>query len=492
MAKEQKKIEMTLCYGAGYSYYADKNNILKGEWGGYEECHDCTFNGEAMYLMYYGRFQSKVPITKFGLFYGLFSCLKYDGVFELPACNHYITEKNGRFGLINPDGKEILHTVYNEIKPYFMGISSGSGMRYISLFTKDISFIWKDDYKENVFFIVETESGKFLFNLSHKTESAVYEDIIICNNRHYSQIIYKENEKYGVLDIDGRELLKPYYRIKSFASSLFYKYQDMIFDVWVKEGLLYGKLPTNEYDICFRIGSDFFSRGGYYYIVKSGDKYGLISDKLQLVSVPVLDEIILYKRKNEVTDGCLHIYETEDSSRCIDITFVIARKDNKYRLYNTQNGHLIVDGCDCISYISSGNKDVQSFVEFRKGDINGYVLWNENIICTNEYEEINVFDGNIYVKKDGKYGVIKPNGKELLPCIYDMIKGTRYGEFTLVKDGKEEKVYMYSQHQSNNNSYERPTYEKYGGSYAQDEMGYSDDDIDTIFDGDPDAYWNID
>lgn len=36
------------------------------------------------------------------------------------------------------------------------------------------------------------------------------------------------------------------------------------------------------------------------------------------------------------------------------------------------------------------------------------------------------------------------------------------------------------------------TYERYGGSYAQDEMGYSDDDIDTIFDGDPSAYWNID
>lgn len=40
--------------------------------------------------------------------------------------------------------------------------------------------------------------------------------------------------------------------------------------------------------------------------------------------------------------------------------------------------------------------------------------------------------------------------------------------------------------------YEESTYEKYGGSYAQDEMGYSDDDIDTIFDGDPMAYWNID
>ena len=35
------------------------------------------------------------------------------------------------------------------------------------------------------------------------------------------------------------------------------------------------------------------------------------------------------------------------------------------------------------------------------------------------------------------------------------------------------------------------TYERYAGSYAQDVMGYSDDDIDIIFDGDPWAYWNI-
>lgn len=43
-----------------------------------------------------------------------------------------------------------------------------------------------------------------------------------------------------------------------------------------------------------------------------------------------------------------------------------------------------------------------------------------------------------------------------------------------------------------NSDYEEQTYDRYAGSYAQDEMGYSDDDIDTIFDGDPDAYWNID
>lgn len=39
---------------------------------------------------------------------------------------------------------------------------------------------------------------------------------------------------------------------------------------------------------------------------------------------------------------------------------------------------------------------------------------------------------------------------------------------------------------------ETPTYDRYSGSWAQDVEGYSDDDIDTIFDGDPSAYWNID
>ena len=39
---------------------------------------------------------------------------------------------------------------------------------------------------------------------------------------------------------------------------------------------------------------------------------------------------------------------------------------------------------------------------------------------------------------------------------------------------------------------EERTYERYNGSYAQEVEGWSDQDIDDVFDGDPDAYWNID
>ena len=41
-------------------------------------------------------------------------------------------------------------------------------------------------------------------------------------------------------------------------------------------------------------------------------------------------------------------------------------------------------------------------------------------------------------------------------------------------------------------SYSRKTYDDYNGSYAQDQMGWSDQDINDVFGGDADAYWNID
>lgn len=38
----------------------------------------------------------------------------------------------------------------------------------------------------------------------------------------------------------------------------------------------------------------------------------------------------------------------------------------------------------------------------------------------------------------------------------------------------------------------RESYGEYAGSYAQDVEGLSDDFINDVLDGDPDAYWNID
>jgi hypothetical protein len=50
----------------------------------------------------------------------------------------------------------------------------------------------------------------------------------------------------------------------------------------------------------------------------------------------------------------------------------------------------------------------------------------------------------------------------------------------------------YDSSYNNDCDYEKPSYGRYSGSYAQDVEGWSDDEIDDVFDGDPDAYWNID
>ena len=73
---------------------------------------------------------------------------------------------------------------------------------------------------------------------------------------------------------------------------------------------------------------------------------------------------------------------------------------------------------------------------------------------------------------------------------FEAMRNRRIAEFENFEDGdyEEQEIDDYGYYDDN----DPPTYGQYAGSYAQDEMGYSDDDIDTIFDGDPDAYWNID
>jgi len=66
-------------------------------------------------------------------------------------------------------------------------------------------------------------------------------------------------------------------------------------------------------------------------------------------------------------------------------------------------------------------------------------------------------------------------------------------EATLALDQKRSEISDASDSNDYNfDDYERRTYDDYNGSYAQDEMGWSDQDINDVFGGDADAYWNID
>lgn len=105
-----------------------------------------------------------------------------------------------------------------------------------------------------------------------------------------------------------------------------------------------------------------------------------------------------------------------------------------------------------------------------------------------------------------KWGIINESGEEVLPLEYETIwnfKKKNRSSTWVEKEGLGWDVYFsdlkhttidIEDNQNINNEDESygGHYGEYAGSYAQDVMGYDDDTINDAFDGDPDAYWNID
>ena len=136
------------------------------------------------------------------------------------------------------------------------------------------------------------------------------------------------------------------------------------------------------------------------------------------------------------------------------------------------------------------------------------------ILVGKEYQWISWKDSDTGLSRvktiDGKWGIIDEDGKEVLKPEYDSIwkfEGKQRFDTKVIKDGielcfnlitlefieEEEGDEEYYEDETSFPDYEEERhFGRYAGSYAQDDMGYSDEEIDIIFDGDPSAYWNID
>ena len=149
----------------------------------------------------------------------------------------------------------------------------------------------------------------------------------------------------------------------------------------------------------------------------------------------------------------------------------------------------------------------------------GYVRGIEGIVLDLDTNNPKAIEGEDNVKKYfeddrkqhpdhyARWGIINEEGEEVLPLEYDSIwKFLGKGRYStkVEKNGYTEEVFFHDlnpslpdrRHRFSSSSYNNDGYGthygEYAGSYAQDVMGYSDDVIDDAFDGDPDAYWNID
>lgn len=130
------------------------------------------------------------------------------------------------------------------------------------------------------------------------------------------------------------------------------------------------------------------------------------------------------------------------------------------------------------------------------------------VVPTGKYHWIDGFDkGLARVEINNRWGLIDESGNEVVTPQYDCI-WSFYGKYRQTTRAEKNGIYHtlslkrlfgikekrqlspdYSDYSCDDYG---TSYGEYEGTYAQDVAGYSDEVINDAFDGDPDAYWNID
>lgn len=241
----------------------------------------------------------------------------------------------------------------------------------------------------------------------------------------------------------------------------------------------------------------------------SGEKIGFVNQ----------DGIIVVKPHYSMYYG--DCYSNEDYIRvAVDVPYGYIRSGGKVACYNrslygliASNGKIIFESSFNSLVPAIGNKELYT-AQNEKFQYGVLCVDGSVVVPFGKYNWIDGYDNGLARVKIGtatngqkengnKWGLIDENGNEVLPIEYDaiwtfydkkrtttkVVKGDIAQDIVLsdilgVNDIPLKDSRLYDDYGTN--------YGEYEGYYAQDVEGYSDDVIDDAFDGDPDAYWNID
>lgn len=250
------------------------------------------------------------------------------------------------------------------------------------------------------------------------------------------------------------------------------------------------------------------------------DKYGFINHNYEIVIPPIYDRVLdsCYSPSDLIRVGKLDSYGYERKNRepqtyiscksgvinaqgeivipleysCIEIgentiSFRQSYGHNhsgKYSLVDKMGNTIIPFG-----QYDRFDPDVDGLVRCRKF-VNKYMIADDGQekLCQDTHHGIVDIEGNVILKCNERYvspfyGQYKKNYKYVLERI-KLENPEAYRKLMKPYDDFESDSnldYEYGSH-----------YGEYAGTYAQDVAGFSDDVINDAFDGEPDAYWNID
>ncbi len=326
-------------------------------------------------------------------------------------------KKEGKYGLIDLTGKELLPAEYDSIiglegienaikvsKEGKYGIVGISGEIIIKPEYSDISGLGKDNKSG---FIIKSDNQKYgILDFSGKQVlEAKYDEITnIYGNDLY---VVKINEKQTVVNKDGVEMLNNGYdEIKAIMKNS-------------ENGVIYKK--ANKYGVMKINGDDVTkstnptieatydelkeAKSGVL-IAKKDGKYGII-DLENKTKVEFQYSSITYNEKAD-------IYITENESFNNEIL------DSEY---NVKQKGILLDIDEEKGYIELKQEDEYKYYNFKFEEKQAKDIFTANTLFVS--------------KKDGKYGFVDKDGKVIVDYIYDDVtKQNEYGYSAIKKDGK--------------------------------------------------------
>lgn len=316
-------------------------------------------------------------------------------------------KKDGKYGLINLDGKKLVECLYDNIEEIV-------GTKGVYITTKDS----KKGIVDNIGNIIIENKYTEITSLTNKYENGF--------------IVKDENGKFGVVNYDKTTAIEcKYDEIKNvYGNGMYVVREANILKVINTEGQSFAE---NKFAEVKSINSDNL-------VIKANGKYGVINTA-SVEKIPTIYDELTYMFSD----------------------LYIAKKDNKYGIININNEEKLAFNYTYITYLEEADiiraetetmqtellnrnfeskvtglitqiNDSKNYIRIRVGDEYKYYNFkleekaNTEILSTN----------TIFLsKKDGKYGYVNDKGIVVVDYIYDdATEQNKYGYVAVNKDGK--------------------------------------------------------
>ncbi len=388
---------------------------------------------------------------------------KYNINFEEINQRQYFLDFDEKYGVINKDGEEIIDTNFDMIqipnpsKDIFVCMSNynaETGSYETKIYNKNreelftnyekVEAISRQESLDNIPYeksvLKYKENGKYgLINLSgKKITKPIYDDIQALEYKE-GMLTVKQNDKFGIININGDGIIKVKYDgIQADQYSLnenHNKKAGFIVSIKTNDGYKFGyinykgkTLLETEYNEIARINYINDDESVFLVAFKNGqaglfkNKSKVLENEYEDIQFDNINNLLILQRngKQGVSDlDGKKIIQLEYDNIIITGNSINAQKGDEVTVFNSEGEKL--KNSNFISVLETDKKNY--FITIDKNENYGVIDKDDNVIIDNKYTFIDyLFDNYFVAQNEQKIGIVDDKGKEVIKFDYDVLQ----------------------------------------------------------------------